>query len=47
MAVGSAIGSVQVKVDGAVVANASYGVTRPDVRAYPGRPGCRDVECGV
>ena len=42
--VGSAIGSVVVKVDGAVVGNASYGVSRPDVcAAYPGRANCPNV----
>jgi hypothetical protein len=43
-AVGTAIGSVQVKVDGNVVGNATYGIARPDVcAAYPGRPGCPNV----
>src|SRR5207253_2949945 len=42
--VGTAISSVQVKVDGAVVGNATYGSSRPDVcAAYPGRPGCPNV----
>jgi hypothetical protein len=42
--VGSAIGSVQVLVDGVVAGSATYGVSRPDVcTAYPGRPGCPDV----
>jgi hypothetical protein len=40
-AVGTAISSVQVLVDGQPVGNATYGVSRPDVcTAYPGRPGC-------
>jgi hypothetical protein len=40
----TAIGSVKVLVDGAVVGNATYGVSRPDVcNAYPGRPGCPNV----
>jgi hypothetical protein len=44
LAVGTAITSVQVKVDGTVVGNASYGINRPDVCAvYPGRPGCPNV----
>jgi N-acetylmuramoyl-L-alanine amidase len=43
-AVGTAISSVQVKVDGTVVGNATYGLSRPDVCvAYPGRPGCPNV----
>jgi hypothetical protein len=43
-AVGSAISSVQVKVDGTVVGTATYGLSRPDVCAvYPGRPGCPNV----
>ena len=42
--VGSAIGSVQVLVDGAPVGSANYGVSRPDVcSAFPGRPGCPNV----
>jgi hypothetical protein len=42
--VGTAIGSVQVKVDGAVVGTATYGLSRPDVcNAWPGRPGCPNV----
>jgi N-acetylmuramoyl-L-alanine amidase len=42
--VGTAIRSVQVKVDGVVVGNATYGVSRPDVcNAYPGRPDCPNV----
>ena len=42
--IGSAIGSVQVQVDGTVVGNATYGIARPDVcAAYPGRPGCPNV----
>ena len=40
-AVGTAISSVQVKVDGILVGAAIYGLSRPDVCAvYPGRPGC-------
>jgi hypothetical protein len=43
-AVGTAIGSVQVKVDGTVVGNATYGSSRPDVCAvYPSRVGCPNV----
>ena len=43
-AVGTAISSVQVKVDGTVVGSATYGFGRPDVcAAYPGRPGCPNV----
>ena len=43
-AVGTAINSVQVKVDGTVVGIATYGLNRPDVCAvYPGRPGCPNV----
>jgi hypothetical protein len=43
-AVGTAISSVQVKVDGTVVGTATYGLSRPDVCAvYPGRPGCPNV----
>jgi hypothetical protein len=42
--VGTAISSVQVKVDGTVVGNAAYGLSRPDVcAAYPSRPGCPNV----
>ena len=42
--VGTAIGSVQVSVDGVVAGNATYGVSRPDVcAAFPGRPGCPNV----
>jgi hypothetical protein len=42
--VGTAISSVQVKVDGTVVGTATYGISRPDVCAvYPGRPGCPNV----
>jgi hypothetical protein len=42
--VGTAISSVQVKVDGVLVGNATYGVSRPDVcTAYPGRPGCPNI----
>ena len=43
-AVGTAISSVQVMVDGTVVGTATYGISRPDVCAvYPGRPGCPNV----
>jgi Bacterial Ig domain len=43
-AVGSAIASVQVKVDGNVVGAATYGLSRADVCAvFPGRPGCPNV----
>jgi N-acetylmuramoyl-L-alanine amidase len=43
-AVGTPIGSLQVKVDGNVVGNATYGIARPDVcGAFPGRPGCPNV----
>jgi hypothetical protein len=43
-AVGTAISTVQVKVDGTVVGTATYGLSRPDVCAvYPGRPGCPNV----
>ncbi len=43
-AVGTAISSVQVKVDGTIVGTATYGISRPDVCAvYPGRPGCPNV----
>jgi hypothetical protein len=42
--VGTAISNVQVKVDGAVLGTATYGISRPDVcAAYPGRPGCPNV----
>jgi len=42
--VGTAIGSVQVLVDGAAAGTATYGVGRPDVcAAYPGRAGCPNV----
>jgi hypothetical protein len=42
--VGTAISSVQVKVDGTLVGTATYGASRPDVcTAYPGRAGCPDV----
>jgi hypothetical protein len=42
--VGTALGSVQVLVDGLVVGNATYGTSRPDVcSALPGRPGCPNV----
>ena len=43
-AVGTAISSVQVFVDGVLVGTALYGGARPDVcNAYPGRPGCPNV----
>src|SRR5207244_3845611 len=45
-AVGTAINgsSLQVMVDGNVVGNAIYGVSRPDVcNAFPVRPGCPNV----
>src|SRR5262249_18501409 len=43
-AIGSAVTSVNVLVDGSVVGKASYGVSRPDVCAiWPGRPGCPNV----
>jgi hypothetical protein len=43
-AVGTAISSVKVLVDGTPAGNATYGVSRPDVcAAYPGRPGCPNV----
>ena len=43
-AVGTAISSVQFKVDGTVLGTASYGLSRPDVCAVsPGRPGCPNV----
>jgi hypothetical protein len=42
--VGTAIGSVQVSVDGTAMGTATYGVSRPDVcAAYAGRPGCPNV----
>lgn len=42
--IGTAISDVQVKVDGVVVGNATYGISRPDAcAAYPGRPGCPNV----
>ena len=42
--VGTAIGSVQVKVDGTVVGTATYGASRSDVcNAWPGRSGCPNV----
>jgi hypothetical protein len=44
LAVGTAISSVQVQVDGTVVGTATYGSSRPDVcAAYPGRPGCPNM----
>src|SRR5258706_293518 len=43
-AVGTAISSVQVKVDGVTVGTATYGSIRTDVcNAYPSRPGSPDV----
>ena len=43
-AIGTAIKSVQVMVDGTVVGNATYGINRQDVcNLYPGRPGCPNV----
>ena len=43
-AVGTAIGSVRVLVDGTSMGTATYGASRPDVcAAYPGRPGCPNV----
>ena len=42
--VGTAIGSVQVKVDGALIGTAAYGSNRADVCGlWPGRPGCPNV----
>jgi hypothetical protein len=42
--IGTAIGNVQVIVDGAIVGAAIYGTGRPDVCAvFPGRPGCPNV----
>ena len=42
--VGSAIGAVQISVDGVVVGTAAYGTSRSDIcAAYPGRVGCPDV----
>jgi len=42
--VGTAIGPVQVQVDGTTVGNATYGLARSDVcTAYPGRMGCPNV----
>jgi hypothetical protein len=42
--IGTAISSVQVKVDGTPMGSASYGTPRADVcQAYPGRPGCPNV----
>jgi hypothetical protein len=42
--VGTAISTVQVTIDGAVVGTATYGAGRPDVCAvFPGRPGCPNV----
>ena len=43
-AVGTAISSVQVKVDGTVVGTATYGLSRPDVCAvYPAGPAVPNV----
>jgi hypothetical protein len=42
--IGTAISSVQVKVDGTLMGTAVYGTPRPDVcTVYPGRPGCPNV----
>jgi Bacterial Ig domain len=42
--VGTGMSSVKVQVDGEVVGNATYGLSRPDVcGVYPGRPGCPNV----
>jgi N-acetylmuramoyl-L-alanine amidase len=42
--IGTAISSVQVKVDGTPMGTAVYGTPRPDVCVvYPGRPGCPNV----
>ncbi|MGB7758939.1 MAG: Ig-like domain-containing protein, partial [Bryobacteraceae bacterium] len=42
--VGTAIGAVEVLVDGTAVGAATYGINRLDVCAvYPGRPGCPNV----
>jgi hypothetical protein len=42
--VGTAINSVQVKVDGTVIGTAAYGSSRADVCAvFVGRPGCPNV----
>jgi streptogramin lyase len=42
--VGTAITSVQVRVDGALAGNATYGISRPDVcNVFPGRPRCPNV----
>jgi hypothetical protein len=44
MAVGTAISTVHISLDGAVLDTATYGVSRPDVCAvYPGRLGCPNV----
>jgi len=43
-AIGTAINTLQVQVDGTLEGTATYGVSRPDVcSAYPGRPGCPNV----
>jgi hypothetical protein len=43
-AIGTAIGSVSVLLDGSTLGNATYGTARPDVcKVYPGRPGCPNV----
>jgi hypothetical protein len=43
-AIGTAISSVQVKLDGVVVGTATYGVSRPDVCSLSsGRVGCPNV----
>jgi hypothetical protein len=42
--IGTAIGSVDVYLDGVRLGSATYGQSRPDVCAvYPGRPGCPNV----
>ena len=45
-AIETAISSVKIYIDNVFVANATYGLGRPDVcapAAYPGRPGCPNV----
>ena len=42
-AVGTAISSVQIKVDGTVVGTATYGLSRSDVCVVGGYPGCPNV----
>jgi len=42
--IGTAISSVVVKLDGAVLGNATYGISRTDIcTTFPGRPGCPNV----